>query len=1839
MSINDEDRDIIIRAIEAARHQPRLIDGTWWIWDFDSGKYFDSQGFASFEDSGVLNATLEDIVERIKTLESFSKYSPDRFLRKDIEDTARELTTFEKGLYSDLIRSRNYASGMAGSGFQIIHDENGSHLEVDYATFRKKAYFYELVIQQISHQGGILFFTPARLECSEVQITADGFKCFFDTKSGTVSNDFVVGDQARCQRFDLGMTTAKYYWRLVTEVGSDYIVLSLNDADAGSDQPQAGDLIVALGNRTDEARQAAKVTTVIGFNAPRDEYYEGINSYDLTGRLVTVVGVHEGKVGVFTENGAFSGSVTIGANSAGLENLAEWADKESQINQAHATASEAALLAQEAADATKHLKETLESLNDDSVLSVSEKFSLRTEWEKINGLASLHNNGASGSYRSTLKTIEDLGYKQGENVIIAYGDLVLTFNGIRIVYNQTGLENFRLAYEALKEYFVSVRLYQNEPAERFNRQEAARLLTAYYDIQGELLSLAQKYHALTSSSLALENFVNTTYRENLEELKKSIDGKSQTHRSAEDPSAAWTDEESKKLHENDIWWNTADRTINGVPAGATAIYVKSGDSYIWELAPVPKEVFDSIDGKAELFVSKPTSYNERDLWIVENDDVAPGFKAGTLLIASASSDTFDASHWTKRDSYTDDTRANEAYELATSANQAAATAQQSASAANNLAGLATKAAEEAKADASTSLENAQAAQKAAEDAQAYAEAVEKLANETKTLAETLETSKVGTDEYNKAVAELAGAAGEAQSLADQAKQQAEAAAKAAQTAQESAETAKSEADKATKTLSDWSSDKIISPVEKSGVSDELAFIEADKEDIEYQRALYSLESETDLYQAYLTGYNAYKTDLETILATTEAVAVPEGMSGHQTAFYSARTDILNAIAAAAKLVADNAQEAADTAQFAADAAQALADEAYKYADKLQILINRLNDDSVLDVSEKFSLRTEWEKINGLASLVETGSAGSYRTALRTLEILGYSQGENIAITFNGQTIIYNGIRIVYNQTGLENFNLAYEALKEYFVSVRLYQDEPTENFDRQEAARLLTAYYDARSELLDNAQKYHALTASSQAVENFVNTTYRENIEELKKSIDGKSQTHRSAEDPSAAWTDEETRQLHENDIWWNTADKTINGVPAGATAIYVKSGNAYVWELAPVPKDVFDSIDGKADIFVSKPTSYNKNDVWILESSEVMPGFKAGSLLIASTSSDAFDANHWKEPLRYTDDAAAQAAAALAEAAAAAAQTAQKAANQAAATATSAAQTLASWSEDNVISPVEKSGVSDELSFIKADKTDIDNQITRYSISTSGNEYTAYLNGFNAYKADLDAILGTSGAVAVPEGMSEHQAAFYNARTAILNAIAAAAKLVADNAQEAADEAAKEAEEAKQKAEEAYQYAEGLKELLEQIDDDTILNISEKKSIRTQWEMISGAASLVATGKNGSYQKAVEIAEDLGLSAGQKSIITYNGYKLVYNGSVITYRVSGFATLETAFEHLRDYLSSIRLYQDEKTEDFNRQEFASRITAYYAAEAAFMAAAQAAYTDEKTEEMKGLISDLEYLANVFKSALDISGAVMSDMVAVKANNVIKALLNGSDFAASPENGYLFLAGGIPERAKSGSTDLEERVKEALTRAYGDGSFYSEKATFKQAIITNETNYIVIDDSQTRNPPNRSRYTIDGSAYRNFDIHFKGCSLWDIEEEDPVYGGLYPTSARQLERFTLVVDNMCPGVIYTAILSFEHVGSQEYNHGGLIPGYDYENGLYGLLTINIEDTAGASYDNNAYPGLYHIEDKRIYNPYMCARLECCNGQVCSIQFLKTTSGQIRIISFNSDFIKTCVDFT
>lgn len=279
------------------------------------------------------------------------------------------------GLIAGLLKSRGFTSGALGSGFMLGYDGDGNAvLEVDKVIVRKAMEVAELIIQQLSHQGGISIYTPASIECTSVVATSSGYKCSFDNHSNTVPNLFKQGDQARCQRFDLGSTSAKYYWRLVTEVGSDYIVLSKSDCDSGSGIPEAGDRIIQMGNRSDTARQKAAVMDVIGNDAPRLEFYDGINSYDLSGKLITVIGVVDGKVGVYTDAGKFN-NIEIGAGSSGLENLAEWAGKQTEIDTAKSEAESAgqkADNAQATADSATKAAEQAQA-DADSAKSAAEK--------------------------------------------------------------------------------------------------------------------------------------------------------------------------------------------------------------------------------------------------------------------------------------------------------------------------------------------------------------------------------------------------------------------------------------------------------------------------------------------------------------------------------------------------------------------------------------------------------------------------------------------------------------------------------------------------------------------------------------------------------------------------------------------------------------------------------------------------------------------------------------------------------------------------------------------------------------------------------------------------------------------------------------------------------------------------------------------------------------------------------------------------------------------------------------------------------------------------------------------------------------------------------------------------------------------------------------------------------------------------------------------------------------------------------------------------------------------------------------------------------------------------
>ena len=245
------------------------------------------------------------ILDQVKTL--INSVGSSFFLSKKFDDTAQGLIKFVRGL-----NVGDFTSGAFGSGGTFRMNNGDSEIEVDRLTVRKIAHFFEVLIERMSHIGGSNVISPARMICSKVEEQTDAYRCYFETgDNNEFVQEFVVGDQARCQVFN--GSTQKYYWRLVTGIGEDYIDLSKSDADTGSGIPAIGDHIFQLGNRTDVTRQNAQIMSSFGSDAPSYKQYQGINSYSLVDREKTVIS---------PEGNRFEGAMTIEAGSTGWENIA-----------------------------------------------------------------------------------------------------------------------------------------------------------------------------------------------------------------------------------------------------------------------------------------------------------------------------------------------------------------------------------------------------------------------------------------------------------------------------------------------------------------------------------------------------------------------------------------------------------------------------------------------------------------------------------------------------------------------------------------------------------------------------------------------------------------------------------------------------------------------------------------------------------------------------------------------------------------------------------------------------------------------------------------------------------------------------------------------------------------------------------------------------------------------------------------------------------------------------------------------------------------------------------------------------------------------------------------------------------------------------------------------------------------------------------------------------------------------------------------------------------------------------------------------------------------------------
>lgn len=235
-----------------------------------------------------------------------------KFLSKDVEDTASEHITFAKGLSSldginvkgesviDEHHSRDFNQGVAGHGHWV--DEDGKwHMETDYLNVRIRQYAKELQIEKTRHIGAELMLTAAQAEIDVVIEKDDRYLCYFlKQKNGDeIENEWVEGDLAFCETHNLvgddGGSLNHRFWREVIEVGDgsyydefadsyNYhcIVLSKSSCESGSDAPLVGDNVVQLGNKTGDIDRVG-CTIISGAGSRKGNYlvYESITGFNL----------------------------------------------------------------------------------------------------------------------------------------------------------------------------------------------------------------------------------------------------------------------------------------------------------------------------------------------------------------------------------------------------------------------------------------------------------------------------------------------------------------------------------------------------------------------------------------------------------------------------------------------------------------------------------------------------------------------------------------------------------------------------------------------------------------------------------------------------------------------------------------------------------------------------------------------------------------------------------------------------------------------------------------------------------------------------------------------------------------------------------------------------------------------------------------------------------------------------------------------------------------------------------------------------------------------------------------------------------------------------------------------------------------------------------------------------------------------------------------------------------------------------------------------------------------------------------------------------------------------
>lgn len=805
------------------------------------------------------------------------------------DDTAQGMITFLRGL-----KVGSYVTGSTGGIFYADTDGK-SHAELDYLTVRMKAMFYALEIIKTGVIGGRQMITPGgAIECIKIEdrndiLDEEGnktgenvwdyWRCYFYQDDGTeaLDNRFRAGDMALAQDFNIkeGVyenVSNHYFWRLVVNVGTNYIDISKTDADAASDAPRVGDTICQLGNKTfvdangvthveDKTRQNAIIFSAVDTFSPSMTLYAGINSYSYLNKEYVSYGVDK------TTNLAYMnvyGNSYIGARDKSsymkFDTVTGVEIKGKLVTKSGKDVEETFNSFQDQIDGVKETwygEYTPTLTNQPAVDWNTEALKKRHEGDVFTNIQEYVDDettpDAGKSWR-WVKTGDTWGWTQ-----IADNDTSKAY--LEAAKAQKAAEEAKKEANDAKQTVTNMKDFTDEAFKDgiVDRQEAAAIEKYLNSIKSIQKSVAESYSKVYGNPL-----LSGTAKV---ELKTAYDGFNVATTeliTAIDDAIADGVATSTEVALVDGRYDTFNTKY-----GDFIAYLNAANNFIQDKINTSAENAQKAAEEAKKTADAAKAAADNVAGAVEdlNEYVDGAFKDGIVDISEAQSIERYINIVNNTKSEVKATF-DKLYANAYLAGEAKTGLNSSYTALNTSITNLLNSINTAIADGKTT-----AAEKADVDA--------KYASFNTAYA----SFNTAVETANKAIQD------KLKTFADDAKAL--------------AESAKAEAEAAKQRLDKWAEDGVISPTEKQSIKDEIVRIDADKTNITAGYTLYSLGSPT----GYLNAHSNYRAVLVTLSASTpENITIPSDFASKQSAYYNQRTAALNAISDAAKAAVDTVKK-------------------------------------------------------------------------------------------------------------------------------------------------------------------------------------------------------------------------------------------------------------------------------------------------------------------------------------------------------------------------------------------------------------------------------------------------------------------------------------------------------------------------------------------------------------------------------------------------------------------------------------------------------------------------------------------------------------------------------------------------------------------------------------------------------------------------------------------------------------------------------------------------------------------------------------------------------------------